>query len=126
MYFSHETLKTNSSLWYCEKWFRPTYTSYDTLKKDKVMSKKYFDFNIWANAGNDNIKIGYDSSSSNTTVYNNVGIGINPLINCVCCGRSVGLPSGGRGLCDGCEEDIPDYIPEEQYLVYMKELWRKK
>jgi hypothetical protein len=46
--------------------------------------------------------------------------------NCVCCGRDIGLPSGSRGLCDGCDEDIPDHIPEEQYLTYMKELWRKK
>ncbi len=45
---------------------------------------------------------------------------------CTCCGRKMGLPSGDRGLCDGCEEDIPRHIPKEQYLTYMKEFWRKK
>jgi hypothetical protein len=46
--------------------------------------------------------------------------------NCVCCGRTLGLPNGDRGLCDACEEDIPNHIPKEQYLTYMKELWRIK
>ena len=46
--------------------------------------------------------------------------------DCKCCGRNIGLPSGNRGLCDGCDEDIPKHIPKEQYLTYMKELWRKK
>jgi hypothetical protein len=46
--------------------------------------------------------------------------------DCKCCGRKIGFPSGDRGLCDGCEEDIPNHIPEEQYLTYMKELWRIK
>ena len=45
---------------------------------------------------------------------------------CICCGRNLGLPMGFRGLCDGCEEDIPNHIPENQYITYMKELWRKK
>ncbi len=59
------------------------------------------------------------------------GIGINYnfgnyVHQCVCCSRNMGLPTGDRGLCDGCDEDIPRYIPKEQYLAYMKELWSKK
>lgn len=45
---------------------------------------------------------------------------------CKCCGREDGLPHGSRGLCDGCDEDIPEHIPYEQYIIYMKELWRKR
>ena len=45
---------------------------------------------------------------------------------CKCCDRKLGLPNGNRGLCDACDEDIPNHIPPEQYLTYMKELWRKR
>lgn len=45
---------------------------------------------------------------------------------CVCCDRQLGLPNGDRQLCDSCDEDIPDHIPPEQYITYMKELWRKR
>jgi hypothetical protein len=50
----------------------------------------------------------------------------NDWYECKCCGRDLGLPRGSRGLCDGCDEDIPKFIPKEQYLTYMKELWRKR
>jgi hypothetical protein len=67
-----------------------------------------------------------------TTTYTTSGA-YSPVMNaqgfphhCVCCDRQLGLPSGDRGLCDGCDEDIPHHIPREQYLTYMKEKWRKR
>lgn len=68
-------------------------------------------------------KKGRSTSAGLTKVAYNIP---NHWHNCKCCGRGLGLPSGSRGLCDGCEEGIPDYIPEEQYVKYMKEYWGKK
>ena len=61
------------------------------------------------------------SGSFSTAMNDNVSSS-----KCVCCGRFVGISTNDRDLCGSCDEDIPDHIPEEQYLAYMKELWRKK
>ncbi len=60
-----------------------------------------------------------------TDVWNTEGTWIDNS-KCRCCNRVMGLPRGSRGLCDACDEDIPNHIPEEQYVKYMKEYWRKK
>ncbi len=74
---------------------------------------------------NDDNLLYVDASTDKVGMGMNMG-GHTYKHRCACCGRGLGLPNGDRGLCDGCEEDIPKHIPQEQYLTYMKEFWRKK
>jgi len=88
------------------------------------MNKKVFDFNQFT----DDIDSSQFTDDIDWSTFDKWQI-FKQTVNyhkCKCCSRNIGLPSGSRGLCDGCEEDIPNHIPEEQYKEYMKELWRKK
>jgi RNA polymerase-binding transcription factor DksA len=84
-------------------------------------------FDIFKNVENENTiqEMTYTTTSADWKIENSAEWINNGTHHCICCGR-VGLPSGDRGLCDGCDEDIPKHIPEEQYVTYMKELWRKR